>query len=99
MSDQTFGPVRVERDGDVIVLVIDHPPVNAGSRQVRQGLLDGIALASQDSAARAVVIIGAGANFIAGSDIREFGKPLESPELPAVISGCRHSRRGPGRRI
>ena len=86
MSDQTFGPVRVERDGDVIVLVIDHPPVNAGSRQVRQGLLDGIALASQDSAARAVVIIGAGANFIAGSDIREFGKPLESPELPAVIA-------------
>ena len=40
----------------------------------------------QDDAIQAAVIIGAGKSFIAGSDIREFGKPLEDPQLPAVIA-------------
>src|SRR5690606_31868932 len=31
------------------------------------------------------VIMGQGRVFIAGSDLKEFGKPLEQPELPAVI--------------
>jgi 3-hydroxyacyl-CoA dehydrogenase len=78
-------PVELRFDGDIAVIVIDNPPVNAGSRAVREGLLhrlDDVA----HSPARAAVIIGAGSTFVAGSDIREFGAPLEEPQLPAVIA-------------
>jgi enoyl-CoA hydratase/carnithine racemase len=78
--------VRVEREGDVAVLVIDNPPINAGSTEVRRGLLEGVRAAQADSGVRAVVILGAGTTFVAGSDLREFGRPLEEPQLPAVIA-------------
>jgi 3-hydroxyacyl-CoA dehydrogenase len=78
--------VSVERDGAVAIITIDNPPVNAGSREVRQGLLDAIGTVSADESVRAAVIIGAGNTFVAGSDLREFGKPLEEPQLPAVIA-------------
>lgn len=77
--------VAVERDGDVLVILIDNPPINAGSLSVRRGILDAIGLLAEDRALRAAVIIGEGTTFIAGSDLREFGKPLEEPQLPAVI--------------
>lgn len=81
----TEGPVRLRFEDDIAVLVIDNPPVNAGSRAVREALLDRLGdLAG--SAATGVVIIGAGRTFVAGSDIREFGAPLEEPQLPAVIA-------------
>ncbi len=68
--------VRLENDstdaGDVAVLVIDNPPVNALSWHVRQGLFDGITKATEDGAA-AIVIICDGRTFIAGADITEFG--------------------------
>ena len=77
--------VGVERDGDVLVILIDNPPINAGSLSVRCGILDSIAMLGADPTLRAAVIIGRGTTFIAGSDLREFGKPLEEPQLPAVI--------------
>jgi 3-hydroxyacyl-CoA dehydrogenase len=83
--------VRVERDGDVAVVVIDNPPVNAGSTAVRQGLLVAIETLRKDPSLVGAVLIGAGTTFIAGSDLREFGKPLADPQLPAVIEaieGC-----------
>ena len=78
-------PVQLRFEDEVAVIVIDNPPVNAGSRAVRQALLDRIGEVA-DSTARAAVIIGAGRTFVAGSDIREFGAPLEEPQLPAVIA-------------
>ncbi|WP_332669963.1 3-hydroxyacyl-CoA dehydrogenase NAD-binding domain-containing protein [Aromatoleum sp.] len=78
--------VSIERHGDVVVLVIDNPPINAGSAAVRRGLLEGIELLKRDDALAAAVIIGAGDTFIAGSDLKEFGQPLEHPQLPAVIA-------------
>ena len=78
--------VRLERDGNVAVVVIDNPPVNAGSRAVRSGLLDAVRAISDADDIDAAVIIGAGNTFVAGSDIKEFGKPLEEPQLPAVIA-------------
>ena len=77
--------VAVERDGEVLVILIDNPPINAGSLSVRRGVLDAIGMLGEDPALRAAVIIGQGSTFIAGSDLREFGKPLEEPQLPAVI--------------
>jgi 3-hydroxyacyl-CoA dehydrogenase len=77
--------VRYERRGAVGVITVDNPPVNALSRAVRQGLLDSIAQGVGDADAKALVLIGAGRTFIAGADIREFGKPMEAPGLDDVI--------------
>jgi 3-hydroxyacyl-CoA dehydrogenase len=79
--------VRYERRGAVGVITVDNPPVNALSRAVRQGLIDGLMQGLGDEAAKALVVIGAGRTFIAGADIKEFGKPLEPPDLNRVIAG------------
>lgn len=78
--------VRMEKDGDIAVIVIDNPPVNAGSLGVRQGILSCIAQVCADPALAGAVLIGAGKTFIAGSDLKEFGTPLEDPQLPSVIT-------------
>lgn len=80
------GPVRIEREGPLAFIVIDNPPVNAGSHAVRQGLLDAIGDITADPAIKAGVLIGAGRTFIAGSDLKEFDLPLAEPQLPAVIA-------------
>ncbi|MEN2991693.1 3-hydroxyacyl-CoA dehydrogenase NAD-binding domain-containing protein [Tistrella sp. BH-R2-4] len=77
--------VRYERQGQVGVITVDNPPVNALSQHVRQGLLDCLAQGLADDEARALVMVGAGRTFIAGADIREFGKPLADPDLNGVI--------------
>ena len=79
-------PVQLQRDGDIAVIVIDNPPVNAGSAAVRQGLLNAVHTLRDDDTLQAAVLIGAGSTFMAGSDIREFGQPLAEPQLPAVIA-------------
>ena len=73
------------RQGDVGVITIDNPPVNALSPGVPEGILDGIEKFGADDAVRAIVVIGGGRTFIAGADIKEFGK---------ITSG--QKRRGPG---
>ncbi|HXH83226.1 MAG TPA: 3-hydroxyacyl-CoA dehydrogenase NAD-binding domain-containing protein [Candidatus Tectomicrobia bacterium] len=77
--------VSLERRGQVAVLTVDNPPVNALSHHVRQGLHDGLTQAIADGAARAIVITCAGRTFIAGADITEFGKPPTPPSLHAVL--------------
>jgi 3-hydroxyacyl-CoA dehydrogenase len=78
--------VRLERDGACAVIIIDNPPVNVGSHAVRQELLSVIALFAKSEDLRAAIIIGAGKTFVSGSDIKEFGKPLVAPEMPAVLA-------------
>ena len=80
------GQVHLERDGDVAVLVIDNPPVNAGSHDIRKGLLEAIAQVEADESVVGAVLIGAGKTFIAGSDLREFDLPLGPPQMPQVIA-------------
>ncbi|WP_287820100.1 enoyl-CoA hydratase-related protein, partial [Achromobacter sp.] len=80
------GAVHTRRDGDVLVVTIDHPPVNALSADVRAGLARAIDQAASDPQVRAVLLTGAGNNFIAGADIREFGKPPRPPALPDVCN-------------
>jgi len=80
----TPSPVTFRRDGDVFVVTVDNPPVNALGVDVRRGLVAAIEAAEADGNAAAVVIAGAGRNFIAGADIREFGKTPQPPSLPEV---------------
>jgi len=86
MSDPTPPAVSFRRDGDVAVLTVDNPPVNALSAAVRAGLLDGIRRAEADPSVGATVIACAGRTFVAGADIREFGKPPLDPALPVVFA-------------
>ncbi len=76
--------VRMERDGDVAVVIIDNPPVNALSHHVRQGILDGMTAAGADDAVAAIVLICDGRTFIAGADITELGGPPKGPSLQAA---------------
>jgi len=78
--------VTRELRGKVLLVTIDHAPVNALSADVRRGLLAAVEAADADSAVEAVLIVGAGRNFIAGADIREFGKPPVPPLLPDVCN-------------
>lgn len=78
--------VHLERDGGIAVIVIDNPPINAGSAAVRQGLMAAVETLRNDDTLEGAVLIGAGSTFIAGSDLREFGQPLTEPQLPAVIA-------------
>jgi 3-hydroxyacyl-CoA dehydrogenase len=58
----------------VAVVTISNPPVNALGPGVAEGIGAAIARAAADPAVAAIVLIGAGRTFIAGADIREFGK-------------------------
>ncbi|WP_171100664.1 3-hydroxyacyl-CoA dehydrogenase NAD-binding domain-containing protein [Ruegeria sp. HKCCD7255] len=75
--------IRYEKHGDIAVLAAQNPPVNALGVDVRRGLLDGLERAEAEGA-KAVLIYGEGRTYFAGADIREFGKPLQEPGLPAL---------------
>lgn len=85
--------VRTEREGDVLLIIIDNPPINAGSLLVREAILTGIQTLGSDATLTCAVLMGAGENFMAGSDLREFGRPLEDPQLPAVIAAIETCRK------
>ncbi len=73
-----IGTVHYEvRDG-VALLTIDNPPVNPLSSGVRFYLSKHLETALADNAVKAVVITGKGRAFIAGADIRDFGKPASA---------------------
>jgi 3-hydroxyacyl-CoA dehydrogenase len=63
-----------DREG-VRIITIDNAPVNAISAAVRTGLLNETKAAIADPKVKAIVVTGAGRAFVAGADIREFGKP------------------------
>src|SRR3954469_13572081 len=71
-------------DGDVAVVTLDSPPVNALSFNVRDGLYEGFKAAIAEPAAAAIVLICAGRTFIAGADITEFGGAQKGASLFAV---------------
>ena len=71
--------------GDIGVLTIDYPPVNALSVHTRIALDAGFRQFAADDAVKAIVLICAGRTFIAGADISEFGKLLDGPNLQDVF--------------
>jgi len=66
--------VSLSHDGEIAIITINNPPVNALSPGVPEGIGDAIAKARQDDAVKGIVLIGGGRTFIAGADIKEFGK-------------------------
>ncbi len=76
--------VTFAKEGSVGVITVNNPPVNALSQAVRAGIKAGIAKGMAEADVSAMVIICDGRTFIAGADIREFGKPPMEPHLPDV---------------
>ncbi len=77
-------------DGDVLVVVLDNPPVNAVSHSMREGLLAALTTAGRDDVV-AIVVTGAGTAFVGGADIREFDAPITTPTLPEVTAALESS--------
>jgi 3-hydroxyacyl-CoA dehydrogenase len=78
--------VTQSRDGDVLILTVNNPPVNALSWHVRDGLGNGIDAALADDSVKAVLLICDGQTFIAGADISEFGKPPQGRNFLDVLT-------------
>lgn len=78
-------PLTLKRQNNIAIVTIDNPPVNAASHAVRQGLLDVLQETERDPTVQAVLLTCAGRTFVAGADIREFGKPPVEPHLPDVL--------------
>ena len=83
--------VRLELQGEIALITVNNPPVNALGHAVREGLLQAFQSAEADSQVRAVVLACEGSTFIAGADIKEFGKPPQAPSLPEVIEAIEGS--------
>ncbi|MGB2644431.1 MAG: 3-hydroxyacyl-CoA dehydrogenase NAD-binding domain-containing protein [Candidatus Acidiferrum sp.] len=89
--------VQFTNENGIGVITINNPPVNALSPGVPEGIASAIAQIDADPAIKAAVIIGGGKTFIAGADIKEFGKmtsgkPSGGLDLPALlmkIEDCR----------
>lgn len=77
--------VAVERSGEIAVVTIDNPPVNAIDHAMRQGLVDAASEVEADPEIKAAVLIAQGRTFPAGADIKEFGQPPSEPTLPQVL--------------
>ena len=71
--------VRFEKVGEIGVITVDNPPVNALSPGVPEGIVTAVDQGNADPAVKAMVLIGAGRSFIAGADIRQFGRGPSNP--------------------
>jgi len=83
--------VRGAVSNGVLLIEIDHAPVNALSTDVRKGLLAAIAYGEATVDIAGIVVTGAGSIFIGGADIREFGAPPAEPVLPAVLAAIENA--------
>ena len=73
-------------EGRIGILTVNNPPVNALAAAVRNGIKEGVEAFGNDPNIDAIVLIGGGRTFIAGADIREFGKPPSGANLNDVIA-------------
>ncbi|WP_339804358.1 3-hydroxyacyl-CoA dehydrogenase NAD-binding domain-containing protein [uncultured Marinobacter sp.] len=77
--------VTYNREGAIGVITVNYPPVNALSQAVRSGIESAVQQGQADADAKALLIVCDGRTFIAGADIREFGKPMQGPGLPELL--------------
>jgi len=77
--------VQFTTNHGIAIITINNPPVNALSPGVPEGISESIDRINNDAEIHAAVLIGGGCTFVAGADIKEFGK---------MVSG--HAPRGAG---
>ncbi|HZC65928.1 MAG TPA: 3-hydroxyacyl-CoA dehydrogenase NAD-binding domain-containing protein [Candidatus Dormibacteraeota bacterium] len=82
--------VQLTKQNDIAVITINNPPVNALSPGVPEGIAEAIDQINKDDSVKAAVLIGGGRTFLAGADIKEFGKltsgkPRGAGLLPVLL--------------
>jgi len=82
---------RFEKRGEVGIIWINNPPVNAISVGVRQAMIEGVKQLNADATIKVGVLACEGRTFMAGADITEFGKPPLSPGLHEAIDAIENS--------
>ncbi len=82
---------RFEKRGDIGIIWIDNPPVNAISVGVRTAMIEGVANLAADPEIKIGVLACEGRTFMAGADITEFGKPPLSPGLREALTAIENS--------
>src|SRR3546814_3362093 len=85
MSEDTPVSVTMQKDGDVAVIIVNNPPVNALSWHVRWGLKEHFEAALADDGVQAIVLRCDGGTFIAGADISEFRSEEHTSELQSLM--------------
>ncbi|WP_269584557.1 3-hydroxyacyl-CoA dehydrogenase NAD-binding domain-containing protein [Roseibium sp. Sym1] len=78
--------VSIEIAGKTGLIALDNPPVNAASHALRSGLWQAIETLQLRADVEVIALYGKGRTFIAGADIREFGKPPLDPWLPELCN-------------
>lgn len=68
-------PVTLTREGDLAVVLIDNPPVNAISAAVVASLAAALDGFDADPSFRGMILRCAGRTFVAGGDIADFARP------------------------
>ncbi|WP_422040696.1 3-hydroxyacyl-CoA dehydrogenase NAD-binding domain-containing protein [Roseibium sp.] len=84
--------VSIERQGPIALVGLNNPPVNAASHAVRSGIWKAIETLQDDPDVKVIALYGEGRTFIAGADIREFGKPPKDPWLPDLCNFIEDSK-------
>ncbi len=79
------------RDGEVAIVTLNSPPVNALSHALRSQALEAVRAADADAGVKAIVMIGAGRGFSGGADITEFGKPPQKPSLHDLLDAIENA--------
>ncbi|KEP69970.1 3-hydroxyacyl-CoA dehydrogenase [Thioclava dalianensis] len=85
-------PVSIRSQGDIAIVTLDNPPVNAISAAVRKALWQAVEEIDADPNLRAAILICQGRTFIAGADVREFGQTPEPPHLPDLVDHLEAAR-------
>jgi 3-hydroxyacyl-CoA dehydrogenase len=89
--------VQLTKDNGIALITINNPPVNALSPGVPEGISEAIDQIQKDDGVKAAVLLGGGSTFVAGADIKEFGKitsgraqrGFEFPALLLRVEDCR----------
>src|SRR5580692_11627277 len=89
--------VQLSKNNGIAVITINNPLVNALSPGVPEGIAAAVKQIDKDDSVKAAVLIGGGCTFVAGADIKEFGKitsgksgnTMDLPALLLRIEDCR----------
>ncbi|MGE5257322.1 MAG: 3-hydroxyacyl-CoA dehydrogenase NAD-binding domain-containing protein, partial [Hyphomicrobiales bacterium] len=80
-----YKTIKVEMREGVALFVMDNPPVNQLSEHFVRELADAVRDGFRDAAVKAIVLTGAGKNFIAGADITQIKDIRTRPQILALL--------------
>ena len=79
--------VRVERDGELALVIVHNPPVNTITASVRSGLREALGKIQHSPDVRGVLLLCEGSTFFSGADIGEFSGPPKEAEYRELFNG------------